>query len=59
MAIITFDEDNVSILVEKDDVIQEIKDSVTYIKSASRYTIGSVIGNGKANLCVVRGEREK
>ena len=61
MAIITFDHNNntVSVLVEKMDVIHDKNDGITNISSAAKaYNSGEVIINGDIHLCMVRGERD-
>jgi len=60
MAIITFDRNNnlVSVLVEKTDMIHDKKDGAISISNADKsYRTGEVIINGDIQLCMVRGER--
>lgn len=59
MAIITFDHDNdsISILVEKTDIITDRESNTTSIKSAKDYVVGKVFINEEVNLCMIRGER--
>ena len=59
MAVITFDRDNnrVSVLVEKTDVINDKDGNTTYISNAKDYNVGKIFVNGEIELCMVRGER--
>jgi len=59
MAVITFDDDNnsVSILVEKNDLIKNKDGATTSIMPAVGYSSGEVFINDRANVCIIRGER--
>ena len=60
MAVITFERDNnrVSVLVEKTDVICDKEGNTTYVNNAKTYNSGKIFVNGEIELCMIRGERE-
>lgn len=59
MAVITLDRDNdsISILVEKSDIIHDKEDNVMVVGCGSKYSSGKVFVNGEIHLCMMRGER--
>lgn len=59
MAVITFDNENnnITILVEKPDVICIKDDNGTLRKCGVHYSAGTVFINGNTELCMIRGER--
>lgn len=60
MAIITFDIDNdsISVLVEKTDIIREKDDGVILSQSAQKNLVGEVLANDEFKICIIRGERD-
>ena len=60
MAIITlnYDDDSVSVLLEKTDIIRIIDESSICSYSASRRNVGEMLINDNVKLCVIRGERD-
>lgn len=60
MAIITFNNDSseVSVLLEKTDIIRIIDEGSICSYGASRRSVGEMLMNEEVRLCVIRGERE-
>ena len=60
MAIITFNNDNgdVSVLLEKTDIIRIKEGNTTCSQSAKNRYVGEMIMNSEVKLCVIRGERD-
>ena len=60
MAIITFgdDDDVVSVLLEKTDIVRIKEGNTTYSQSAKNRNVGEMLINSKVKLCVIRGERD-
>lgn len=60
MAIITFNNDSseVSVLLEKTDIIRIIDEETICSYGASRRSVGEMLMNEEVRLCVIRGERD-
>ena len=59
MAVFTFDVENnrVSILVEKSDMVSYLEDNTLTIGNGGQHTVGKVFANGECSVCIIRGER--
>ena len=59
MAIVVFNDDDnvVSVLVDKTDIISHVDETTISTKSASDYSSEHVLINGRVNFCAIRGER--
>lgn len=59
MAVFTFDVDknNISILVERSDMVSYKEGDALTIGSGAKYTAGKVFVNGEFPVCIIRGER--
>lgn len=60
MAIITFDLDNnsISVLVEKTDIVREKENGVIFSQNAKNQMVGEVLANDEFKICIIRGERD-
>lgn len=60
MAVITFNNDNgeVSVLLEKTDIIRIKDGDTTCSQSAKKRYVGEMLINSEVKLCVVRRERD-
>lgn len=60
MAIATFDNDNntISILLEKSDLVYIKEDKVIEISNGGKFLSGKIFVNGEHKICIIRGERQ-
>ena len=58
MAVITFDDNSVCVLVEKSDLIHIKDDDVVEVSTGAKHLSGKVWVNGEIPTLILRGERQ-